>query len=282
MGRLQLYYKVFKNFLAGNTVETADIANSYNGVSSGYDTEFVNIMHQYNVSMLSMLRIPPRARILDLACGTGFNSEWLLHIYPDAMIDGTDISEGMLGEAEKKLRGKAKLSQASMLGFLGQCKTGTYDSIVCSWALKYQPPLKVLKECNRVLKKDGQIGIIVNSKATLPEIRRIYKSLLINNSGKINKLMLELPNPKNEKQLFKWFRISSFTDIKTSGGSHKFHFNSSKEAAEWVTSTGALAGFDIMLDLRDIGMKEQIAMLLNNLSINSVTHDFVIGVAKKC
>ena len=282
MSRLQLYYNVLKYFLTGNTVKASDIANSYNAVSSGYDNEFVKVMHRYNVSMLSMLNVPPEARILDLACGTGFNSEWLLHNHPDAVIDGTDISEGMLQQADRKLGGRVRLSQASMLDFLGQCKAETYDVVVCSWAIKYQTPLEVLQECCRVLKKGGQIGVIVNSKATLPEIRKIYKYLLINNSAKTKKLMMELPNPRNKEQLYRWFRASGFTDIKTSGGFHKFRFESSRDAAEWVTSTGALAGFDVMLDLREAGMKEQISQLLDSFDITSITHDFVIGVAEKC
>ncbi|KNY26521.1 class I SAM-dependent methyltransferase [Pseudobacteroides cellulosolvens] len=282
MGRIKLYFNVAKNFITGNTVKKQDIAKSYNEVSHGYDNEFIDVMHRYNVSMLSMLSIPNEARVLDLACGTGFNSKWIYERHPDALIHASDISSGMLKEADKKLCGKVKLTEASMLDFLKKHESGTVDVIVCSWALKYEPPLKVLRECWRVLKNGGQIGIIVNTKATLPEIRKIYKYLLIDNSTEINKLMMELPNPKNEKQLNKWFRICGFDQIKTSHGCHSFSFDSTDDAARWVTSTGALAGFDVMLHLKDNGIKNQISLLLEKFRIKSITHDFVLGVGYKC
>lgn len=282
MGRFKLYFRVAKDFITGNTVNKQDIAKAYDEVSLSYDNEFIDVMHRYNVSMLSMLNIPHEARILDLACGTGFNSQWIFERHPDSLIHASDISCGMLKEADKKLNGKVKLTEASMLEFLKQCESGTVDVIVCSWALKYEPPLEVLRECWRVLKDGGQIGVIVNTKATLPEIRRIYRYLLIDNSSEINKLMMELPNPKNEKQLIKWFRICGFDKIKTFHGCHSFSFDSTDDAARWVTSTGALAGFDVMLRLRDNDMKKQISMLFGKLGMKSITHDFVLGVACKC
>ena len=278
MNRIKLYYRVLKCFLTGNIVGTGDIAGSYSRLSSCYDAEFMNVMHKYNLSLLSMLKIPKGARILDLACGTGFNSEWLLRECPD----GVDASEGMLEEAGKRLNGTVRLIRASMLEFLEQCGEETYDIIVCSWALMYQPPLKVLQQCGRVLKRGGQIGIIVNSKATLPEIRKVYRHILIHNPEKVKKLMLELPNPKNERQLRSWLRRSGLSDVKTSRGLHRFHFGSSRDAAEWVTSTGALAGFDVMVDLRDHCLKEQVSRLLSRFGTAYVTHDFVLGVACKC
>ncbi|MCX7747785.1 MAG: class I SAM-dependent methyltransferase [Clostridia bacterium] len=282
MGRVQLWYKVLKNYLLGNVVTPTDIGNSYDLVSSSYNDRFLNIMHKYNIVMLSQISLPEQAKVLDLACGTGFNSEYLLGLRPNYTIDGVDISEGMLKEAALRLRGKVNLYQDSMLSFLKNCKDEEYHMIICSWALKYQPPLEVLKECNRALKPGGQIAVILNSRHTLPEIRRIYKHLLIRNSKGIKKLMLELPNPKNEKHLKKWFIKAGFEEIYTFGGAEKFRFDSTEDMTQWVTSTGALAGFDIMVDLHDRNIKEQVSNLFRQFGIMTVTHDFVWGRAKKC
>lgn len=281
MGRIHLYYKVLKYYILGNIVTAGDIGNSYNRVSGGYNEQFLNTMQKYNVVMLSQLNLPKEARVLDLACGTGFNSEWLLSIRPKYQIDAVDISEGMLKQAEMRLGGKASLFKASMLDFLKSCEDESYDRIVCSWALKYQPPAQVLKECKRVLKAGGELGLILNSKNTLPEVRKIYKRLLIKNSKNIKKLMLELPNPKDERQLSHWLKKAGFQETRTFRGMQKFSFASTAAMTEWMTSTGALAGFDVMVDLRDTAVKGQISELFIKYGMSSITHDFVWGIAKK-
>lgn len=281
MGRIQLYYKVLKYYILGNIVTAQDIGSSYNRVSGSYNEQFLNTMQKYNVAMLSQLNLPEEARVLDLACGTGFNSEWLLRVCPKYQIDAVDISEGMLKQAERRLGEKANLFKASMLDFLKGCEDGYYDRIVCSWALKYQPPAQVLKECKRVLKAGGQLGLILNSKNTLPEVRKVYKHLLIKNSKSIKKLMLELPNPQDERQLGRWLKKAGFQELRTFRGMQKFSFDSTAGMTEWMTSTGALAGFDVMVDLRDKAVQGQISELFIKYGMSSVTHDFVWGIAKK-
>ncbi|MBI2266476.1 MAG: methyltransferase domain-containing protein [Armatimonadetes bacterium] len=282
MGRIQLYYKVLKCCLAAKVVDRADIGNSYDLVSRCYDDQFLKTMQQYNIKMLSLLPLPEKARVLDLACGTGFNSWWLLQAHPDYVIDAVDISEGMLRQADRRLDGKANLIRSSALEFLGKSANEQYDLVVCTWALEYQPPIKVLRECSRVLKQDGQIGVILNSGQTLPEVRRVYKHLLIENSSRIEKLMLELPNPKDERHLDRWLRKAGFCEAQTFRGMHKFSFDSTAEMTDWVTSTGALAGFDVMADLHDEEVKKQVSALFERFGILAITHDFVWGIARKC
>ena len=44
----------------------------------------------------------PKARILDLGCGTGLELNWYYHRNPTAKVTGIDLSEGMLAALRKK------------------------------------------------------------------------------------------------------------------------------------------------------------------------------------
>lgn len=278
----KLLIKVVYLYITGQVVKPCDIGCSYSTVSAEYDRRFLEVMHRYNISMLSALTYNEQARVLDLACGTGFNCEWILSQHANTIIDGVDISKGMLEKAHDRLGYSVNLIQSSMLEFLRQCKDNYYDIIVCSWALKYETPSEILKECRRVLKENGQIGIIVNSKHTLPEVRKVYTKLLAQNVSKVNKLMMELPNPRDEKHLYALMCKAGFTQTRTYRDFHKFMFSSASEAADWVTSTGALAGFDIMIDLHDPEVKSKLALLFEKYDISEITHHFIWGVARKC
>lgn len=279
MGRLEICCKVIKKYILGEVVDVNDIGNSYNLVSSTYDAAFLAIMQKYNIKMLSNLVVKEDANILDLACGTGFNAKWLMQKYQGVRIDAVDISEEMLKKAAKKLAGSAQLFNMSMLDYLRKCPDNSYDIVVCGWALKYQPPLKVLRECKRVLRPGGQIGVIVNRKSTLPEVRKVYPALLAANSNNLGNLMMELPNPNDQKELAAWFTKTGLVPLKMAEDAHVFRFGTALAAADWVTSTGALAGFDVMLNLRDERIKRQMAALFEQYGLLSITHTFVWGLA---
>lgn len=281
LSRFELYYKVIKNYILGRVADAQDIGESYDMVSSTYDSAFICSMRRYNVAMLSQLEVPQEATILDLACGTGFNSEWLLNQYPSITIDGVDISDKMLQKTTEKLDGKVQLFHMTMLDYLRQCPDNSYDIVVCGWALKYQSPITVLRECKRVLKPKGQIGVILNTKNTLPEVRKVYTQLLISNSGQVGNLMLELPNPKDQKDLESWFVQAGLVPFKATEGQLIYRFETAGKAVDWVTSTGALAGFDVMLNLRDESIKKQMTTLFEQHGIFGITHKFVWGGAAK-
>ena len=281
MKRLRLYGKVMGLFLARKTVKREDIGNSYDRVSKKYEKTFLQVMHSYNDELLEqalqLFEPAQELSILDLACGTGYNISYLRENCQNCHFDAVDISKGMLEEIPESP--DATCYQSDMLVFLRECDNNKYDMIVCGWAIKYQKPKEIMKQCFRVLKKCGVLAVIVNTKQTLPEVRRVYPKLLKENVQRINKLMLELPNPKTEQQLNLWAQKNSFCTKVSKSLSHIFAFESPISAVDFVTSTGALAGFDIMIDLQEREIKKQLVALLEQT--NTITHNFVYGIYTK-
>lgn len=296
MNNLKVLFKVAKLFLARKYVDLIDISNSYTKVSSNYNNSFLNEMHKYNEEMLDKLIYESitnnscmdnngdrGVNVLDLACGTGFNSSYInykLKDNYDIKFTLIDISKGMLDEAQKRNNFKSEFVEKDMLSYLKECDDNSFDIVVCAWAIKYQNPHKIINEIHRVLKKNGFIAVIVNLKSTLPEVRKIYPKIIRSHSNKINKIMLELPNPISENSFNRWFTRKGFNKVYSKSGSHKFNFKNSYELVKWITSTGALAGFDIMINMNNLDVKETMSKLFKKNNISCITHKFVWGVYK--
>ncbi|MGL5069165.1 MAG: hypothetical protein ACRC6T_15355 [Sarcina sp.] len=226
MKSLKSLFKVTKLFCSRKYVDLIDISNSYTKVSSNYNNSFLNEMHNYNEEMLDNLITKyngssKEIRVLDLACGTGFNSNYI--------------------------NGKLNVSKFTLV------------------------------DISRVLKENGSLAVIVNLKSTLSEVRKIYPRIIMNHSEKVEKIMLELPNPISESSFNRWFSSEKLNRIHSKSGGHRFEFKSTDELVNWVTSTGALAGFDIMVDMEDKDVQKTMAELFKKKNISSITHKFVWG-----
>ncbi|MGL4345685.1 MAG: class I SAM-dependent methyltransferase [Cellulosilyticaceae bacterium] len=265
-------------------VDAQDIGKAYNLVSENYEQKFLTKMHQYNDQVIEAFvsALSPQASVLvDLACGTGYNSQRLHQLGVDATIDLVDVSEGMLSQARAKQLPKASYIQQDMLGYLRSQGDQSVDGVVCCWAIKYQPPKEVIREVYRVLRPGGVFGVIVNTKQTLPEIRKIYPKLLASNPDCIQKIMRDLPNPKSKKIFVDWFEHAGFETLRAEEGKQVFEFQTTGELGQWVTHTGALAGFDCMIDLRNPKVQGELIRLLEKEKVTSLTHDFVWAVLRK-
>lgn len=284
MRSLKALFKVLKLFFTKKHVNLLDISNSYTKVSSNYDNSFLRDMHEYNEEMLDKLADEWNAdycdiKLLDLACGTGFNSSYINKKLSISKLTLVDISNGMLNEARKSGI-KGEFIEKDMLSYLKNCKDNSFDIVICAWAIKYQNPHKIINEISRVLKKGGFLAVIVNLKSTLPEVRKIYPEVIKKHSEKVNKIMLELPNPISEKSFNRWFSSKGLERIYSKCGSHKFAFKTSGKLVKWLTSTGALAGFDVMIDMEDEEIQETMTKLFEKYNISNITHEFVWGVYK--
>lgn len=264
-------------------VNSTDIASSYDAISKGYEAYFLKTMHRHNDRMLTeFIKQPIGKKVLDLACGTGYNTRFLQKNGVEAEITLVDLSEGMLTQAKEKALNIQQLTfvQQDMLSYLQSCPDEIYDTIICTWAIKYQPPMQVVKECARVLVKGGRMAVLVNTADTLPEMRILYPRLLIRNALSIRQIMFDLPNPKDGKVFRRWFTNCGFNVIFVRRASQSFHFPNASKLVEFLTSTGALAGYDRMIDLRSDKIKKQMIKYFNKKQIDTTEHRFIYGIFK--
>lgn len=114
-------------------------------------------------NILRQLDIKKGDKILDLACGQGFFSEHFSLL--GAQVIACDISPELIEIARKKAKGKVeyKICSADNLAFLTD---KSLDKIVILLALQnIENVSAVFKECRRVLKRGGELHLVLNHPA---------------------------------------------------------------------------------------------------------------------
>ena len=122
--------------------------------------------------------VPSGARVLDLPCGTGRITEFLLDM--GYKVVGADISEPMMAHAREKLAGRSNLesldrADAESLPY----QDGEFDAVTSLRFSNHVPPdvrLRVLKEMRRVSK--GPIIISYCNPNTISALKRRIKALI--------------------------------------------------------------------------------------------------------
>jgi len=93
-------------------------------------------------------------KILDVGVGTGRNSEILLS--EGGIVEGIDLSEGMMAKAKEKLKGKKINFTVADAGKYIPFVDANFDAVICMRVLKYIPTWQTtIKEISRVLTKNG-------------------------------------------------------------------------------------------------------------------------------
>lgn len=143
---------------------------SYNRICKWYDL-FARTERKYNDDGLKKLNVQAGETILEIGFGTGHCIQTLARSAGESgRVYGIDLSDGMCRIARSRVE-KAGLSKrtellcgdATTLPFEANC----FDVIFMSFTLElFDTPdiAVVLAECQRVLKKNGRIGIVAMSR----------------------------------------------------------------------------------------------------------------------
>jgi ubiquinone/menaquinone biosynthesis C-methylase UbiE len=133
------------------TVET------YNKIAKIYSDYTFNLISQYHLNEFISL-LPKKGKILDAGCGSGRDVAYLSEDGFDAI--GIDISEGLLKEARKRVKGKFKKMDITEMKFKDEEFDGIW-SCATLYHLKKEDVSKILKDFNKILKKKGVLFINV-------------------------------------------------------------------------------------------------------------------------
>jgi len=180
---------------------------NYKQIADTYDV--AHTLSKQNLELWIELiseKIGPRRKVelLDLGCGTGRFS------IPTATrlgfsVTGADNSEEMLRETRKKEGGaqvKWDIQDATSLSY----PDGSFDAVFMSHLLHHiDDPLKVVKECYRVLRFPGTI---LNRYGAIEDIRDDPEHRFFPGTIELD----EARTPTVE-QVEKWFRTAGFYDI---------------------------------------------------------------------
>lgn len=132
----------------------------FNKLASAYEEKFMDVSgyHKSFDTFCSSIK-RPNAEILELACGPGNITKYLLNKRPDFKLLGTDMAPNMI-ELAKKNNPTAQFELMDCRAISSVEKK--YDGIMCGFALPYltkEDAIKLIGDASRILNEKGIIYI---------------------------------------------------------------------------------------------------------------------------
>jgi malonyl-CoA O-methyltransferase len=149
-----------------------DIASDFGRAATTYEqaSRLQRMMGMRMLERLSVERASP-LRILDLGCGTGWFSRALARRYPDAVIVGADLAEGMVSRARAGGGAAFLAADAEALPFVSGGFDLVFSNLMIQWCSE---PEQVLSECRRLLRPGGWLALSTLLEGTLSELRQAW------------------------------------------------------------------------------------------------------------
>jgi len=147
------------------TPRNIQIRDNFDAIAPRYDLtnrviSFGIDLHWRRVAIRQLAGLPPRAVVLDLACGTCDMALEILRQRRAARVVGADLSRTMLGLARKKPAAAAVTlvnTPAEALPF----RDGSFDAVTIAFGIRNVPDFRAgLKEMLRVLRAGGRACIL--------------------------------------------------------------------------------------------------------------------------
>jgi 2-polyprenyl-3-methyl-5-hydroxy-6-metoxy-1,4-benzoquinol methylase len=109
------------------------------------------------------LRAAPPARVLDVACGTGWSSIAMAQAYPNIKVDGVDLDRNAIGAARQNAE-RAGVADRVMFSATDTADiggTGGYDLVTIIEALHdMSRPVDALSAARQMLSEDGRVLVV--------------------------------------------------------------------------------------------------------------------------
>ncbi|MFO1389772.1 malonyl-ACP O-methyltransferase BioC [Cellvibrio sp.] len=196
----ELVAKHIKEFLSPTSLDKTRVAHSFSRAANTYDS-VASLQRKVGDALLK--KIPANKSVqhlLDLGCGTGYFTPRLQQLFPQALVTGVDIAEGMLQFAKQKW-GQSHLMGNDIIPSNGAilndsdpnfaqnawvCSdaeqlplaNASVDLIYSNFALQWCTNLLALfAELRRVLKPGGDLIFTTLGPATLHELKSAWQQV---------------------------------------------------------------------------------------------------------
>lgn len=177
----------------------------FNKLAEAYAQKYQNVeLYSSSLDFFCICLEKGKERILDLACGPGNLSRYLLNKRPDLQLTGTDLAENMISIARKNNpEADFKVMDGRQLHQLN----GSFDGIVCSFLLPYLSINETEALLSSIKEKLSPQGILY-----LSAIEGDYASSRYKKGSTGDEIFMHY---YDEKTLLEKLKVSGFEILKT-------------------------------------------------------------------
>ena len=213
-------------------VQSRSVADVFNLIAAGYDREALRFFPYAADRLIARLKPAHGIKILDIATGTGVVALAAAQAVGAAgRVVGIDLAEGMLEQAEKKLRqfGIDNIDLHTMDAMRLDFRSAYFDSAVCSYGLFFLPDMPAaVREWMRVLKPAGSLMFTsFGAEAFRPMIDLFMARFNCYCPGAKPAAAGRLNTPEQCRELL---TAAGYTDVEVASEPLGYHL---KDAADW-------------------------------------------------
>jgi ubiquinone/menaquinone biosynthesis C-methylase UbiE len=202
-----------------------------------YDEEILPIWSQrFGRMMLRGLEVPPKAMVLDIACGTGYPStEVLRKLDEQSKLIAIDSSSAMLDVARRKLAeagGKRLFFRTESAFPRLSFANDVYDVVFSNLGLQEATePAQALRDMVRVAKPGGLVVATLPLGGTWGEFYDIYREVLVKHDKheSLTRLDEHLAKYPQAEDLERWAASAGLEDVRVDIEEFSLLFRSSRE-----------------------------------------------------
>jgi len=171
--------------------------------------------------LLENIEYQTNKTILDIGCGTGFPLIQIAQRFGNTCdIIGIDIWKNALDKAQQKLKIRGIKNVSLLYDDVSNSllKDNSVDIITSNLGINnFKQPSKVIKECHRILNKDGIIYLTSNLKGTFSEFYNIFKTtaIALNNTNLLKNLNSHINSRQSSNSIDTIFKSNGFKVIDT-------------------------------------------------------------------
>jgi O-methyltransferase/aklanonic acid methyltransferase len=156
----------------------AQVAQQFSRAAPLYDS--AGCFVHFGRRLVETVGVEPGQRVLDVASGRGavlFPAAE--RVGPSGHAEGIDLAEGMVAavnaDAERRgLAARVRLMDAEHLDY----PDASFDRVLCGFGIMFPPDqLRVLRECQRVLRSGGRIGLSTWQRTDLQDLQAVFAEM---------------------------------------------------------------------------------------------------------
>lgn len=162
-------------------VGQGELRKAYDEIHTYYDEYWLTQAAGPVEKLLEDLPIEGATTIVECGCGTGYATRLIAgRLSPTADFTAVDLSEGMLGLAQKRLAtqgdSRIRFVNGDALNFLTSCDA--VDLVISTWVLGYIPLAPFFAAASRALKDGGSLAFVVHKDNSPREPLDAFRKLV--------------------------------------------------------------------------------------------------------